>query len=149
MAVRRKTITFISLLIVIIGTGSLIAYALVLGFTEDLNFKRWSVAYILFTPSFIEHLPRPKIIGDVVYYHSNGDGPKPPAEGLSFETIATKGEILSKFAAYLSQNGYVEDKGKIDVLEYQYSKNQTKFYFSVQAIENGKNLVVAQECYFN
>src|SRR5436309_12255649 len=136
------------LLVVIVGACVFGVYVLILGFTEDLFFKKWSIAYVFFTPSFIEHLPRPQIIGDVVYYHSSGDGPKPMAEGLSFESTASKDEILNQFDKYLFQNGYVKDPGSSDFLDYQYSKNGTTFNFSVQALGSGKNRVVAQECYF-
>jgi hypothetical protein len=148
MSKSRKLILFVLLAAVIAGTCSFAGYALVLGFTEDLYFKRWSVAHLLFTPSFIEHLPKPNIMGEVVYYHSCGDGPKPPAEGLSFETIASKDQILTEFERYLVQNGYSQDTGPADFLDYQYSKGKTKFNFSVQPRASGKNLVVAQESYF-
>jgi len=70
------------------------------------------------------------------------------AEGLSFESNASKDEILNQFDKYLFQNGYVKDPGVSDFLDYQYSKNGTTFNFSVQALGSGKNRVVAQECYF-
>jgi hypothetical protein len=143
---KRRTILF--LLLVMIGACAFGVYVLILGFTEDLYFKKWSIAHVFFTPSFIEHLPRPQIIGDVVYYHSSGDGPKPMAEGLSFESNASKDEILNQFDKYLSHNGYVKDPGAADFLDYQYSKNGTTFNFAVQALAGGKNRVVAQECYF-
>jgi len=147
MTKRRNLILFAAFSAVIVGC-SFGMYAFVLGFSEDLYFKRWSVAHVLFTPSFIEHLPKPNIIGDVLYYHSAGDGPKPPAEGLSFETAAAKDQILTQFEQYLMQNGYSKDIGPPDFLDYQYSKGKTKFYFSVQPHVGGKNFVVAQECYF-
>lgn len=135
------------LLAVIAGACGFCIYVLLLGFTEDLYFKKWSIAYLVFTPSIVEHLPRPQIIGDVVYYHSGGDGPKPMAEGLSFESNAAKDEIVNQFDKYLSQHGYVKDSA-VDFLDYQYSKNGARFYFSVQPLELGKHRVVAQECYF-
>jgi hypothetical protein len=148
MTKPRKLIKLGLVGVVGIGACSLAIYAIVLGFTEDLYFKRWSVAHVLFTPSFIENLPKPDVVGDVVYYHSSGDGPKPPAEGLSFETNASKDQILAQFDRYLAQSGYSKDTGSSDFLDYQYSKGTTKFYFSVQARDAGKSLVVAQECYF-
>ena len=148
MTKSRKLILSVLLAAGVTGASSFAVYAVVLGFTEDLHFKRWSVAHVLFTPSFIENLPRPNIIGDVVYSHSSGDGPKPSAEGLSFETTASKDEIVTQFERYLIQNGYSQDSGAADFLDYQYSKGKTKFYFSVQPRDAGKNLVVAQECYF-
>jgi hypothetical protein len=148
MTKSRKLILFALVAAAIVGTCSFAVYALVLGFTEDLYFKRWSVAHVLLTPSFIEHLPKPNIIGSVLYYHSAGDGPKPPAEGLSFETAASKEQVLTQFDQYLIQNGYSKDIGPSDFLDYQYSKGKTKFYFSVQPHNGGKNFVVAQECYF-
>ena len=148
MTKSRKLIVLVLLGVLVVGAGSFAAYALVLGFTEDLYFKRWSVAHVLFTPSFIENLPKPQIVGDVVYYHSCGDGPKPPAEGLSFETTASKDQILAQFDYYLTRSGYSKDIGSSDFLDYQYSKGTTKFYFSVRPRDAGKNVVVAQECYF-
>jgi hypothetical protein len=135
-------------LAVIVGACAFGVYVLVLGFTEDLYFRKWSIAHVFFTPSFIEHLPRPQIIGEVVYYHSSGDGPKPMAEGLSFESNASKDEILNEFDKYLSQNGYVKDSGAPDFLDYQYSKDGAKFYFSIQAVAGGRNRVHAQECHW-
>ncbi len=81
---RKRTKIFL-LLAVIGGACAAGVYVLLLGFTEDLYFKEWTIAHVFFTPSFIEQLPRPQIIGEVVYYHSSGDGPKPMAAGLSFE----------------------------------------------------------------
>jgi hypothetical protein len=144
----RRTKIFL-LVVVVVGACAFGVYVLILGFTEDLYFKKWSIAHVLFTPSFIEHLPRPQIIGEVVYYHSSGDGPKPMAEGLSFETTASRDEILNQFNEYLAQNGYIRDAGAADFLDYQYSKNGNKFYFAVQSLGGGKNRVVAQECYFS
>lgn len=144
---RNRTKKFL-LLAVIAGACGFCIYVLLLGFTEDLYFKKWSIAYVVFTPSIVKDLPRPQIIGEVVYYHSSGDGPKPMAEGLSFASNASQDEIVNQFDKYLSQLGYVKDSGAADFLDYQYSRNRAKFYFSVQPLELGKNRVVAQECHF-
>lgn len=144
-----KRTKILLLLVVVIGACGFGFYVLLLGFTEDLYFKKWSIAHVFFTPSFIEDLPKPKIIGEAVYYHSSGDGPKPRAEGLSFETTAAKDEIVDQFNKYLSQNGYIQDAGAADFLDYQYSKTGQRFYFAVQSLGPGKNRVVAQECYFS
>ena len=132
----------------ILAVCALAAYSLMLAFTEDLSFKRWSLAHFLFTPSFIEHLPRPQMIGEAEYHHSSGDGPKPMSEGISFQSSASKSEILNQFDQYLSHRGYVRDSGSADFLDYQYSRGGDKFYFSIEPSNDGTNRVVAQECYF-
>lgn len=100
-------------------------------------FKRWSLAYFLFTPSIIENVPQPHKIGEAEYYHSAGDGPKPMVEGISFESNASKNQILNQFDEYLSHHGYVRDSADLDFFEYQYSRDNNKFYLTIEALEGG------------
>jgi len=144
---RKRPTLVVAAAVLVVCVCGIALYALKLGFTEDLYFNRWSFAHLLFTPEIIDNLPHPQRIGAAEFYHSCGDGPKPMAEGVSFESQASKEVILNQFHEYLSRRGYSRDVGDQEFSDYQYSKGDKKFSFSIQE-EGGKSRVEAREYYF-
>lgn len=141
---RKITIAVLATVAVVVGVCALGFYILLLGFTEDLYFSKWSVAYVVFTPAIVDNVPQPQKVGEVEYYHSCGDGPKPMAEGLSYETQASKELLLTEFHAYLSGHGYVKDTEQTGSSDYNYSKDDMTFSFSIGPETTGTNRVVVR-----
>ena len=143
---RRRKITIAVLgavggIVVVCALG---VYILLLGLTEDLYFNKWSVAYVVFTPAIVDNVPQPQRVGEVEYYHSCGDGPKPMAEGISYETEASNEVLLTEFHNYLSAHGYVKDTAQTGSRDYNYSKDDKTFTFEITPEKPGTNRVVVR-----
>lgn len=80
-------------------------YSLVLLFDESLYTREGTFAYYLTVPDLIADAPRPGQIGQPRFYVSAGDGPKPPASAVYYQSDAARGEISRTLEAYLQSKG--------------------------------------------
>jgi hypothetical protein len=122
-------------------------YLMGLIFEEDLYFRKWSVPYLLFTPSFIENIPRPQPKGEPIYHSSSGDGPKPPSAGVHFWTTATRAQVFTEINEYLIKNGYTQVYDNL-TYNHEYSKGNNRFGLRISGDALGSVEVVAEEMYF-
>lgn len=86
-------------------------YALKVIGTEDLHTSRNSFAYfIAINSKTIKNVPVINNISEPDFYYSCGDGPKPGANQISYESSATTEKILKNINIYLKDSGYTLDK---------------------------------------
>ena len=106
--IRRSLVAAICLGgVVLVGRGCL--HVLQVWFAEDLYTRAGTLDYYLsINSAFIKNVPKPGAVAEVEYYSSCGDGPKPPAQGVSFLTDADVRSVNAALKAYLEKEGYGE-----------------------------------------
>ena len=82
--------------------------ALIILFTEDLYCDRGSFEYYVAIHSgLIKQTPLVQLQGSPRFYASCGDGPKPPANGISYTSNANAEAVKSRLTDYILNDGYV------------------------------------------
>lgn len=62
--------------------------------------------FLMIVPSVVKSIPRVGRVRDVTLYTSSGDGPKPPADGISYYTDASPDVVLRDVRAYFLSEGF-------------------------------------------
>jgi len=89
--------------------------------------------------------PEPGMAGELQYYSSCGDGPKPPAEGKSFLTRLSPDEITQVYERYLRASRFVGEPSTSH--DRWYSRDSSGISVTVLPHEGGLCRLVLREFY--
>lgn len=109
--------------------GLLVGSLIYLGrmvFAESLYFGEVSLPYYLLLDDQIKGLPMPGQSGSREFFYSAGDGPKPPAQGVTFFSRASREDITQAMGSYLRNQGY----RKVASGEYVDEQHELLVYFN-------------------
>jgi len=144
-------------ILILIVVFTAIALALLFGwhyiriiFAESLYMKKGTLEYFLTMDSeVIENFPLVNIVGEETYYSSCGDGNKPPANGVSFDSRADKAELVRRIEAYVTEHGYKKKEESSAGDEYRYARTRSELDVRLLNLEDPPILVVVTESYYN
>ncbi len=137
---------FVSVLGLLIS--ALILHCFTLSFDEHLVFRKYSFSYFVLTTSLIRNLPQSGTIGEAEYFHERLDGTKPESFGVIYYIKDPKQEIFKTLEQYLIKNGYAKESSDSGYRDYQYSKGESRFQFSIDNDDQNNYRVIAEENHF-
>lgn len=132
--------------------GSLVVllalYAGKLLLTEDLLTTRGTFAYyITIRSSNVKNFPLVGVVGEVEYYASCGDGPKPPANGVFYTSDENPQKLKESIEQYLSNRGFVKTEESIHGGTYVQPDRKTSFELTIKSENDRLQRVTAIEYY--
>lgn len=146
--VMRRYLAAMILVLVLVGLAVVIAPIM---FSESLYTGRGTLAYWLTIHSdVIEQFPLTGLKGEVTYFYSCGDGGKPPANGLLFQSTSDRQTLIQTVDSYLAGCGYTKGGRRMEQgeLVVEYTLGKTILELSLALEEHGGFLVSAFENYY-
>jgi hypothetical protein len=121
---RKHLVLFLTVLITFLLLASVfVIHCLKLAFSEDLFVKKGSLDYYLVIERIIRNFPTRDLIAEEWYYHTCGDGTKPPGNELRFLTRADRETVTRDIDTYLTRNGYERKNGPGPAEQIEYGKS--------------------------
>lgn len=125
-----------------------VLYAVKLLLTEDLYTSRKTFAYyVTIQSSNIKNFPLIGVVGDEVYYSSCGDGPKPPANGIRYNSTEDPQTLRTSIEQYLLDRGFIKEEQSIEGGSYVQPGSKTSLELDIRPENEGLHRVIATEYY--
>jgi hypothetical protein len=121
----------IAAMLTVILVPILIYYHLTLFAAESYYTERGSYPYYVLIRKLVRDLPLYQLKGDLQYFSSVGDGPKPPEEAVFYCSRGTRQDIASFYGTYMQANGFAtaltDDQG------VRYRRGHQTFLLSIES----------------